>query len=463
MNTKRTFIYSDDKSEKFWTIDIAETSYTVTFGKTGTNGQTQTKEFADEPTCTKAVNKLIAEKTKKGYVETSGEGDIIPATQPAQPQEAPKPKAKKEKKVEPDATAPSSQTSERQSTTLYFRSGSSDKVYQAELIPATDGSGYLVNAAWGRRGSTLQTGCKTPNPLPLEKAQAIYNKLISEKTAKGYSPGDDGALFVDTDNANRVSGLLPQLLNVIDKELLEQLIADPLYCAQPKHDGERRMIKESQTGVNRKGLTVALPEHLVETFSKHIHGIADLDGEMEGDLYTTFDILSLNGVSLREQPYSERLDTLYKHVTPTDTFALIETAFTAEEKRNLYERLKAENQEGIVFKRLDAPYTHGRPNSGGPQLKYKFCASATVYVIAQNEGKRSVQMGINEEDGACRPVGSVTIPVNYNIPEVGQIIEVRYLYAYPQGSLYQPIYCGVRPDMDKEDCSVSQLKYKKSL
>jgi predicted DNA-binding WGR domain protein len=66
---KRTFIYTDDKSNKFWTIETAETAFTVTFGKVGTAGQTSEKSFADAAACTKEVNKLIAEKTKKGYAE----------------------------------------------------------------------------------------------------------------------------------------------------------------------------------------------------------------------------------------------------------------------------------------------------------------------------------------------------------------------------------------------------------
>ena len=66
---KRIFIYSDEKSNKFWTIEVNGNSYTVNYGKVGTAGQTQTKDFADDAACQKAVDKLIAEKTKKGYAE----------------------------------------------------------------------------------------------------------------------------------------------------------------------------------------------------------------------------------------------------------------------------------------------------------------------------------------------------------------------------------------------------------
>jgi predicted DNA-binding WGR domain protein len=66
---KRTFIYTDAKSNKFWSIDAEATSFTVNFGKTGTNGQTSLMSYDTEAECEKEVNKRIAEKVKKGYVE----------------------------------------------------------------------------------------------------------------------------------------------------------------------------------------------------------------------------------------------------------------------------------------------------------------------------------------------------------------------------------------------------------
>jgi uncharacterized protein (TIGR02996 family) len=67
----RTFVYTDDSSDKFWNIDLQGTRFYVTFGKTGTKGQTQLKEFPDADKARKAYDKLIAEKIGKGYVETT--------------------------------------------------------------------------------------------------------------------------------------------------------------------------------------------------------------------------------------------------------------------------------------------------------------------------------------------------------------------------------------------------------
>ncbi len=41
----------------------------ISWGKVGTNGQSQVKSFADAAAAEKAELKLIAEKVKKGYVD----------------------------------------------------------------------------------------------------------------------------------------------------------------------------------------------------------------------------------------------------------------------------------------------------------------------------------------------------------------------------------------------------------
>jgi predicted DNA-binding WGR domain protein len=62
----RTFEHRDGRSHKFWTIDLQGDRFTVTFGRSGTAGQTQTKTFADETKARAAHDKLVAEKLAKG-------------------------------------------------------------------------------------------------------------------------------------------------------------------------------------------------------------------------------------------------------------------------------------------------------------------------------------------------------------------------------------------------------------
>jgi predicted DNA-binding WGR domain protein len=66
---KKYFEYQDDKSSKFWEITIDGVTLKTRYGKMGTAGQTTEKTFANETATQKEYDKLIKEKTSKGYVE----------------------------------------------------------------------------------------------------------------------------------------------------------------------------------------------------------------------------------------------------------------------------------------------------------------------------------------------------------------------------------------------------------
>jgi len=129
--------------------------------------------------------------------------------------------------------------------TLFFRQGSSDKVYQASI--EQQNGGHVVNFAFGRRGTTLQTGTKTHAPVNYEEAKRIFDKLVNEKAAKGYTPGENGTPYQHTDKKKRVAGIMCQLLNPIDESEATRLIGDPVFCVQEKLDG-RRLLLEKRGG-----------------------------------------------------------------------------------------------------------------------------------------------------------------------------------------------------------------------
>src|SRR6266478_6160844 len=66
---------------------------------------------------------------------------------------------------------------------LYFRQGSSDKVYHLQLENEDDK--WSVEAQWGRRGSALQSDVKVTG-VPYEEAKRVYDRILREKTGKGY-------------------------------------------------------------------------------------------------------------------------------------------------------------------------------------------------------------------------------------------------------------------------------------
>ncbi len=349
-----------------------------------------------------------------------------------------------------------------ENTTLYYRDGSSDKVYQA-AIEERDG-GFIVSFAFGRRGSTLTTGVKTAAPVALAAAKKIYDKLVNEKKAKGYTPGEEGTPYVHTDKEQRATGLHCQLLNPVDDDELERLIRDGAYWAQEKKDGKRVLVRHeggSITGVNRKGLSIGLPGP-VEAYARKLgaaHGDFVMDGECIGERLHAFDLLFSAGSDLRESGYGSRLDRLQSLLGAGGAIAPVQTARSVAEKRALCKTLMDEQREGVVLKLHDAPYKAGRPSTGGTQLKYKFYATASVLVNKVNTGKRSVAMEVLDGKGRTG-IGNVTIPPNATIPAAGEIVEVRYLYAYRGGSLFQPTFLGVRSDVDSSACLASQLKFR---
>jgi len=68
----RHFEYVGGTSSKFWEISRSGTEVTVTFGRIGTNGQAQVKDLGTESAAAAHVDKLIAEKVGKGYIESGG-------------------------------------------------------------------------------------------------------------------------------------------------------------------------------------------------------------------------------------------------------------------------------------------------------------------------------------------------------------------------------------------------------
>jgi len=347
------------------------------------------------------------------------------------------------------------------SISLYFSQGSSDKEYHIEL--KAEGDGYLVNFRYGRRGSTLKPGTKTASPVAYAQAKKIYDDLLAEKVGKGYSPGEDGAPYQDTPLETRFSGLLPQLLNPIEDDELDRYFRDNDFVCQEKFDGKRCLIRKSAVGiegVQRAGLVIALPQVVADAAAALSPSQFVIDGELVGKVFYAFDLLELQGRDHRETAFITRSRLLQSALTgTTKAIRPILTACGETAKRSLLGCIKAAKGEGIVFKHSQAPYRPGRPSSGGNQLKYKLWSSATCRVVKGNASKRSVAIELRDDTGAWTPVGNVSIPANQSTPKKGNLIEVKYLYAYRGGSLYQPTYLGQRDDIT-ETTPLSQLKYK---
>ena len=348
-------------------------------------------------------------------------------------------------------------------TTLYFREGPSDKVYQACIRPKDNG--FMVHFAYGRRGSTLNTGSKTAAPVEYQIAKGIYDKLIKEKMSKGYLPGTDSHQQAPVEGPKKHSGIQCQLLNPIEEKQAEHLLTNPDYWMQEKMDGRRLLIRkegDTITGINRLGFITSVPEMIARSASQY-KGNFILDGEAVGETLHVFDLLTISGEDMRKLRFAVRymrlrdlLNAFYHpHIKIVDTYCSPEMA-------GMCSQFKGEGKEGVVFKHIDAPYIPGKPNAGGTQLKYKFYETAS-FIVAKVNDKRSVSLILFEGD-KVRPAGNVTIPPNHDIPSPGTVVDCRYLYAFKEsGSIYQPVYLGPREDILSAECTTTQLKYKANL
>jgi bifunctional non-homologous end joining protein LigD len=367
-----------------------------------------------------------------------------------------------------------------ESIVLYCQIGRSDKVYQVQLkrdVKDADNAGWIINFQYGRRGSTFRHGTKTPRPVQYYTAKTMYDKLIRSKLVKGYTQGEvtsTEVVYTLPEHQDRVTTFRPQLLNQVTEEEAKALWGTIDMYLQLKHDGERRGIlysPDSIVAANRRGLKVTLPDRVQEQLeiwhgSSRSKGI--LDCEDMGSYLVCFDSISSQA---SEEQFADRalrmgINQLTAHeLNITDlVFDIPFQPRTFDEFQSFITDARLGGQEGIVIRDGKGIYEPGKPNSGGPCWKLKFYEDATCRVRSRHPVKRSVMLelwhsGYNDQSGWVE-VGNCTIPTNYSFPDPGDLVEVRYLYAFPQGSLYQPVYKGKRTDVGVDAAVTMQLKYK---
>lgn len=341
-------------------------------------------------------------------------------------------------------------------THLWSTKGGSDKVYNAYLRPKN--TGWVVDYTNGPRGGTMRPGTRTQAPLSFEEAHDVYSKLVKSKLKDGYTPVEGSQAYTSSEFADRATGLELQLLTAIDEATCERLLADDNWSLQEKANGERRplIVKGGNvSGANRNGLQVDVPQQWLDEYGQF--GDVEFDGEHVGEVFYVFDLMSHAGADLRGLPFAERYCMLTNllhglKVMPT-SLRLLKAQTTTDNKRRLLQYVRNNNLEGVVFKRLDAAYDAGRSEAA---LKFKLVDSATCIVLSHNV-QRSVVIGLLDENNELKALGNVTIPANHKVPEIGQLIEVSFLY-FTGRAFEQPIYQGPRTDLHGGAARIDQVK-----
>lgn len=359
---------------------------------------------------------------------------------------------------------------------LYLRSqkDGADKDYNLHLEKDPGDSGmWRLLYENGKHGAALKKKEKIEGSVPYDEAKKVFDQTLKEKlSAKGgYVSQAAGVEYQSLVQADRVSGLAPQLLKSIPEAVVYERMDDPSYLWQEKKDGERRMIRKTTEGAgtaavvtvigtNRDGLIVPIPKDLADAVAALPLPFIVLDGEDMGQgRYAAFDLVATDNDLKGQRGCEERWLALQQllRAAPSLCWVSVAIATTPEAASELDKMVRARGGEGLVGKLKTAPYT---PGIGEDQFKFPYLDRATVYVESHDGAKRSVNIAALGANGQAVSLKKVAIPVNYDLPQVGAIVDVEYLYAYPSGGLAQPRYKGIRSDRGMEHCVLSQLKFK---
>ncbi|HEY3807124.1 MAG TPA: WGR domain-containing protein [Kofleriaceae bacterium] len=179
--------FSEGSSNKFWEIKLDGASFTTTYGKIGTPGQTTLKQWKDAAEAKREYDKLVVEKTKKGYELVGGAAHDDDDDDDDNEAEAPPaaPVAKAAAKKAPPAPAAKPAPAATGSRHFEFSEGTSNKFWEISL------AGNDVKTRYGKIGTPGQQTLKEFGDASAAKKE--YDKLVHEKTKKGYveTSGDD--------------------------------------------------------------------------------------------------------------------------------------------------------------------------------------------------------------------------------------------------------------------------------
>ncbi|MEO6771779.1 MAG: WGR domain-containing protein [Kofleriaceae bacterium] len=172
--------FAEGGSNKFWEITLSGKSFTTTYGKIGTTGQTTIKSFSSDADAKKEHDKIVAEKVKKGYALAGGKAATgTPATGVTV---APKPAPAAAK---PAAAKPAATAAKPGARYFEFSEGTSNKFWEVSL------DGTSVRTRYGKLGTAGQITVKELSSKA--DAQKELDKLVAEKTKKGYAETTAGA------------------------------------------------------------------------------------------------------------------------------------------------------------------------------------------------------------------------------------------------------------------------------
>ena len=361
---------------------------------------------------------------------------------------------------------------------------------QYEVRIAFGPSGRLGQSSTKYMGQDRNAAQKTFDAAVKAKLKGSGSSVYSIVHQKDHS-GDVAKAFMHeapkpTKPAKTKSPFDCQNLSVIDdEETFKAMLRTGDYIIQAKADGERLSIlreydKPSKTGAV-SFFNKANVQSKVEIRADHevmgelmmvLEAIGQpksifFDGEIVGKTYYVFDLLGdCVGNDITHLSYLERFKVLEAMIAPSfEHLQIVPTVLPSEgfdAQWDFYQKIKAAKGEGVVLHNIHSPH---EPGKGKNHWKFKFKERSTCIVSSiGSNGLRSVGLQLFSvanswaDELSLIDVGNVTIPVNHPMPNPGDLVDVEYLYKYFDGAFIQPIYKGVRTDVLKDECNLSQVR-----
>lgn len=284
---------------------------------------------------------------------------------------------------------------------------------------------------------------------------------------------DDTATAVSTPAPARVTApattLLPMKFREAPVADLPAYVTDPAWVLQQKCDGvraqlvcvdgERPWFRNGTGGELANSAALGTARQVLARMGAHLGMGLTIDGEIVDGAFWAFDLIVDGG---ERQTLADRLDTLriWHHALVrqglADLVRLLPTARTLDDKQRLAEAVLTQGGEGWIAKRVDGGYDWGQRVTHSVKLKVTSTVDVVVTGVGR-DGKASVDLGLYDDGGQCVSVGRAST-IGKGNPQVGDVLEVRYLYAGANGRLVQPTILRVRTDKPAHACSTDQLR-----
>lgn len=247
---------------------------------------------------------------------------------------------------------------------------------------------------------------------------------------------------------------------------------DPRWVFQQKVDGIRAqlVVDPSETPWFRNGrggaLVSAVAAPTVAAVLAEIPAVDPgqpgytVDGEILNGTFYAFDLVVEGGERTLLADRLVNLTGWHKIMQDNgyaSNIAVLPTAHTETAKTDLWDTIKSQGAEGVIAKRLDGTYDWGQRVTHS--LKLKITHTLDVVVVGRNVGADcNAVLALHDATGTQIKVGTVSC-IGHNEVKVGDVVEVKTLYAGSGGKLVQPSILRVRADREPESCLTAQMKF----